>query len=145
MNRLASILCVLFAALCLAAPASAISRPHAASGTAAFTGPSTFVGEGTATHLGAYTEEGTITLTPTDTPGVLSVTGAIIYTAANGDELHATFTGTLNALTGAIAATITYTGADSGRFEKASGESELVGQVQGDGSLTVKVSGDIDY
>jgi hypothetical protein len=145
MIRLASILCVLFAALCLAAPASAISRPHQSTGTAAFTGPSTFVGQGTATHLGAYTEDGTITLTPTDTPGVLSVTGSIIYTASNDDELHATFTGTLNALTGAISATITYTGTDSGRFKNASGSSDLTGQVQGDGTLAVKVSGAVDF
>jgi hypothetical protein len=64
--------------------------------------------------------------------------------AANGDELWATFEGHLNALTGAITATVTYVGG-TGRYEGASGSGTLTGQMLPNGTIAVKVKGRIDY
>ena len=66
------------------------------------------------------------------------------YTAANGDELNAVFTGKLNFATGVITATGTYVGG-TGRFANATGTVTLSGQVFPDGSLEVAVKGTIDY
>jgi len=67
-----------------------------------------------------------------------------IYTAANRDHLYAVVTGELNGVTGAIIATVTYTGG-TGRFANATGTAILVGQILSDGSLEVAVHGSIDY
>src|SRR5688500_14698279 len=89
-----------------AAPAQAVERPHVSRGTAQFTATG-FVGAGTATHLGHYGEVGTVTLIPTADPAVFDfIDATATYTAANGDELHALFTGQLNAATGVITATV---------------------------------------
>jgi len=73
---------------------------------------------------------------------VLAVTGATIYIAANGDELHAAVSGELDTSTGAITVTVTYVGG-SGRFVAASGSSSLTGQMLGGGALRVAVAGNI--
>ena len=140
---LTSVLC----AACLlsfAQPASATVRPYAASGGAQFISPTEFIGSGQATHLGYYSEEGTVIFSPSGTPGVLSVVGSIIYTAANGDELHASVEGELNTANGAVTAVLTYVGG-TGRFAQATGQSNLAGQALPDGSMIVGVQGAIDY
>ena len=124
--------------------ASAAVRRHRATGSAQFTSPTDFVGSGHATHLGAYTETGTVAFSPSSDPGVFNVEGSIIYTAANGSELHALVVGTLNGLTGQVAATVTYIGG-TGRFADATGSSALAGQMLPGGALSISVSGSIDY
>jgi hypothetical protein len=131
------------AVLALQIPATAHPVPYRSQGTAQFAGTD-FVGAGRATHLGRYTEVGTVAFAPTTDPDVLAVSGSIVYTAANGDELHATFAGELNQATGAIAATLTYVGG-TGRFEDAAGSSGLTGQMLGGGAASVVVAGSIDY
>jgi hypothetical protein len=130
--------------LTLAARASAEERPHKSQGTAQFVSPTDFVGSGEATHLGRYTEVGSAQFTPTDDPAVLRIDARSVYTAANGDQLHATFTGHLNGLTGAITATATYEGG-TGRFRDAGGSATLSGQMLPDGTIVVAVEGTIDY
>ena len=128
----------------VAAPAQATSRPHVSRGTAQFTATG-FVGAGTATHLGNYGEVGTVTLIPTADPAVFDfIDATATYTSANGDELHARFTGQLNAATGVITATVTYVGG-TGRFASASGTGTLSGQILDDGSLEIVVNATIDY
>ena len=130
--------------LTLPARASAEDRPHKSGGTARFVSPTDFVGSGEATHLGHYTETGSAQFTPTNDPTVLQIDARSIYTAANGDELHAVFTGQLDLLTGAITATGTYVGG-TGRFDAAAGSATLSGQMLPDGTITVTVEGTIDY
>ncbi len=144
MSRLLVVACACVTFLALPQQASAVVRPYAASGTAQFTGPTTFVGSGQARHLGRYSEAGSLAFTPTGDPAVLHVEGTIVYTAANGDELHASVSGELNGATGAVNATVTYTGG-TGRFASASGSSTLTGQLGAGGSVTVSVRGTIDY
>ena len=138
-----TLLLATLAVLATATPARAAERPHASSGTAQFTATG-FVGTGRALHLGTYTEEGTIQLFPTSDPTVFDASATAIYTAANGDELHATFTGQLNFATGVITATVTYVGG-TGRFAGATGSATLSGQLLQDGTLAVSVIGTIDY
>jgi hypothetical protein len=128
----------------IATPAHATPRPHNSHGTAHFTSANTFAGTGLATHLGRYDETGTITLTPTSDPAVFDAAATSTYTAANGDQLTATYTGQLNAATGVITATGTYTGG-TGRFANATGSSTLSAQLLPDGSLDVSVKGTLDY
>jgi hypothetical protein len=124
--------------------ASADERPHYSQGTAGFVSPTDFVGTGQATHLGRYTEVGSASFSPTDDPTVLQIDAWSIYTAANGDELYAVFTGRLNGVTGAITATVTYVGG-TGRFDDASGSATLLGQILPDGTISVAIKGTIDY
>ena len=124
--------------------AHAGERPHFSRGTAQFVSPNDFVGAGTATHLGRYNEVGNAEFSPTDDPTVFKVDAWSIYTAANGDQLYALFTGYLNGVTGTINATATYVGG-TGRFTNASGTALLIGQTLPDGTITVSVSGTINY
>ncbi|MFN0132162.1 MAG: hypothetical protein ACKVW3_06480 [Phycisphaerales bacterium] len=143
-SRLVGTVVVAASILGLSDPACAAARPHKSSGTAQFVSPTEFVGAGRATHLGNYSEAGTVAFTPTGNPAVLNVVGTITYTASDGSELHAAVAGELNGATGAVSATVTYTGG-TGRFADATGSSCLTGQVQPDGSMTVAVRGTIDY
>ena len=143
-RRLFALLLAAVGVLTLAAPARAVQRPHISRGTAHFVSLTAFAGSGSATYLGRYTESGSIQLTPTADPAVFDAVASATYTAANGDQLHATFAGTLNGATGVITATVTYVGG-TGRFANASGTATLSGQVLGDGSLAVSVNGTIDY
>jgi len=147
MHRFASSLtvaCVLISALALAGRAAAASRPYSARGTAQFLSPTDFVGSGEATHLGHYSEVGSVSFTPTSDPAVLHVQGSIVYTAAAGDELHAHVSGELNGATGAVTAVVSYDGG-TGRFAAATGSSGLSGQLGAGGTISVTVSGSIDY
>ena len=103
------------------APARAESRPHKWRATGQFVSANDFVGEGKATHLGRFREAGSVQFAPTDDPAVLQFEGTNIYTAANGDELHAVISaGRLNLQTGAGAATVIFVGG-TGRFADATG------------------------
>jgi hypothetical protein len=130
--------------LALPQRASAQARPHYARGTAQFVSPTDFVGSGYATHLGLYSEVGSVAFTPTTDANVLRLDGRGIYTAADGAQLRATFTGRLNRATWAITATVTYVGG-TGRFTNATGVSSLVGQMLPNGTITVAVNGSINY
>lgn len=154
MNRFSScwglLACVVLALVALAAAASeraaaaAAGRPHVSRGTAHFVNANDFVGAGNATHLGSYHEQGTAQFTPTDDPTVLEVDAVSTYTAANGDQLHAVISGSLDGLTGHITAEVTYTGG-TGRFANASGTAILEAQLLPDGSVDAEVEGTIDY
>ena len=130
--------------LALAAPAQAVERPHVSRGTAQFVNANDFVGAGTATHLGLYDEVGSAQFSPTADPTVFQVDAWSIYTAANGDQLYAVFTGHLNGVTGAITATVTYVGG-TGRFTDATGTATLSAQLLPGGSINVAIKGTIDY
>jgi hypothetical protein len=144
-NRLVTALVATLFTLAFAARADAQSRPYHATGVAQFAAnQSDFTGSGQATHLGHYTEIGQVVFAPTSTPGILAVTGWTRYTAANGSQLYASISGTVDVTTGAIVATATYTGG-TGRFSNASGSSSLAGQMLGGGALTISASGSIDY
>ena len=148
MSRTASnlfcLVCALASLLAFSSLAAAAFRPHSSRGTAQFISDTEFVGSGNATHLGRYSETGTVLFTPTEDPAVLQVDGSIVYTAANGDERHATVSGQLNGQTGVITATLTYVGG-TGRFDDATGSATLAGQAGPGGTISVRVSGNIDY
>ncbi len=143
-SRLLCIVCALISLTTFADNAAAAVRPYSASGAAQFISPTAFIGSGKATHLGRYSETGTVAFSPTANPAVLAVTGSIIYTAADGSELHAVVAGELNGLTGVITATVGYVGG-TGRFANASGSAILAGQLLPDGTISVTVRGTIDY
>jgi hypothetical protein len=133
--------------LALAAPVqgTAVGLPHVSSGTAQFAANgSDFAGAGTATHLGRYTEAGSATFTPTADPTVLHVEAHSTYTAANGDQLFASFSGELNGVTGAVTATVTYVGG-TGRFANASGTATFSGQLLPGGAIQASANGTINY
>ena len=130
--------------LALSAPAQAEERPYVSRGTAQFVNANDFVGAGKATHLGHYNEVGSAQFSPTADPTVFQIDAWAIYTAANGDQLYAVFTGHLNGLTGAIAATVTYVGG-TGRFADATGSASLAAQILPGGSIEVAIKGTIDY
>ena len=143
-SRFLSIVCIIVSFVAIAERAAAAVLPYAARGTAHFVSPTDFVGSGQATHLGRYSEAGRVAFTPTGNPAVLHVEGSIVYTAANGDELHATVSGELNGATGAISATVTYSGG-TGRFANATGSGALSGQLDAQGVISVSVDGSVQY
>ena len=77
-------------------------------------------GVGTATHLGTITVQRTATLTATSTPGVFDFNGEATLTAASGEQLNSTITGTFNAAIGHADLIYQWTGG-TGRFENATG------------------------
>ena len=77
-------------------------------------------GAGTATHLGAISVERTAILTATSTPGVFAFNGEATLTAASGEKLTTTITGTFNATIGHADLVYEWTGG-TGRFEHATG------------------------
>lgn len=131
--------------------AGAEDRPMAATcdTTFAFTGPTSAQVLGTCQfrHLGLTTAVADQTIIFTG-PTTLSITNTVVYTAANGDELHSSFAGT-----GTIGpAGVTFVGVETfsggtGRFAHASGSmvdrgtaafsspATGVGQFTGDGTI----------
>jgi hypothetical protein len=144
LSRFVAVLALATAVLALQPRASAATLPYRARGAAQFVNANDFVGSGNATYLGKYTETGTVAFAATNDPNVLAVDGSAVYTAADGDELHALLGGELNVTTGVIAVTVTYVGG-TGRFAAASGSSSLAGQMLGGGAATVAVAGNIDF
>ena len=100
-------------------------------------------GTGTATHLGAITVERTATLTATTTPGVFDFNGEATLTAASGEKLTTTITGTFNANVGHADLIYEWTGG-TGRFEHATGTTFWSVDVA-DGEYDVVASGQIVY
>lgn len=144
MNRITMFLLLCLTLLLFSTRAAAAERPYHARGAAHFISPTEFVGSGNATHLGHYSERGTVAFSPTGNPAVLNVVGSIVYTAANGNELHAAIIGELNLATGVVTAGVTYVGG-TGRFASASGSSNLAGQMLPDGTISVAVVGSVGY
>ena len=143
-QRLFALMLSAIGVLTFVAPAQAVQRAYVSRGTAQFTGPNTFIGTGTATHLARYDEAGSVEFSATEDPTVLHLEALATYTTANGDQIHAAFTGQLNGVTGAISATVTYTGG-TGRFANATGMATLSGQLGASGTIEVVVKGTIDY
>ena len=75
--------------------------------------------EGNATHLGRFSREETILFNP----ATGTLTGLIVFTAANGDRLSGTVAGGFVSPTQATG-TYTFTGG-TGRFQNASGDAEF--------------------
>lgn len=114
--------------------------PHDASGTVLDVYAD---GVGTATHLGAITVERTATLTATSTPGVFDFNGQATLTAASGEKLNSTITGTFNAAIGHADLIYQWTGG-TGRFENATGTTFWSVDVA-DGEYDVVANGQIVY
>jgi hypothetical protein len=122
-KRLISGLLALALFACITQGTAAKELPMKGSGSGIITsltpGPNgveiTAVGTGDATYLGKFTREENILLDPNNG----TVTGTIVFTAADGSELNCDLAG---AFTGAntLAGTYTFTGG-TGRFENASG------------------------
>jgi hypothetical protein len=100
-------------------------------------------GVGTATHLGVITVERTATLTATATPGIFDFNGQATLTAATGEKLTSTITGTLNATVGHADLVYQWTGG-TGRFENATGTTFWSVDVA-NGEYDVVASGQIIY
>jgi hypothetical protein len=100
-------------------------------------------GVGTATHLGAITVQRTATLTAASTPGVFDFNGEATLTAASGEKLTTTITGTFNAATGHADLIYQWTGG-TGRFEHATGTTFWSVDVA-DGEYDVVANGQIVY
>ena len=100
-------------------------------------------GTGTATHLGAISVERTATLTATGTPGVFALIGQATLTAATGELLTTTITGTFNANVGHADLIYQWTGG-TGRFEHATGTTVWSVDVA-DGQYDAVASGQIVF
>ena len=100
-------------------------------------------GVGTATHLGVITVDRTATLTATSTPGIFDFNGQATLTAASGEKLNSTITGTLNANLGHADLIYQWTGG-TGRFEHATGTTFWSVDVA-DGQYDVVANGQIIY
>ena len=79
----------------------------------------TVLAEGNATQLGRFSREETILFNP----ATGALTGLIVFTAANGDQLFGTVQGGFVSATEATG-TYTFTGG-TGRFQNASGEADF--------------------
>lgn len=100
-------------------------------------------GVGTATHLGVITVQRTATLTATSTPGVFDFNGEATLTAATGEKLTSTITGTFNAAVGHADLIYQWTGG-TGRFEHATGTTFWSVDVA-DGEYDAVANGQIIY
>ncbi|MCI0458748.1 MAG: PQQ-binding-like beta-propeller repeat protein [Gemmataceae bacterium] len=121
------------------------SRPMTGNGSGTlnpFSGA--FTATGNATHLGAFTHYGTILLTPTADPNIFLISGRTTYEAANGDQLYAILSGTLNLATGVATGTDIWDGG-TGRFANASGTVDLTAQLLEGGAFTFDLVGNISY
>jgi hypothetical protein len=98
----------------------------------------TAVGDGEATHLGKFTREENILLNP----GNGTITGTIVFTAADGSELACELSGAFTSPTTA-AGTYTFTGG-TGRFEGASGSAYFVVVQSDPANFTFEFAGTID-
>ena len=100
-------------------------------------------GTGTATHLGRFSLHRTATLKPT-MEGELEVDGQATLTAANGDRLESSITGTLNPQTGKAVLIYEWKGG-TGRFQNATGVTVWLVQVNPDQTYDVVADGVINY
>ena len=96
-------------------------------------------GSGTATHIGKYTIVNSHCVDPST--GALTV-GRFVKTTANGDQLFGSYVGTATLVQPPapigifqVSGTVTFTGG-TGRFDGATGTSDMVGTLQADFSQT---------
>jgi hypothetical protein len=92
---------------------------------------------GRATHLGEFTRTESLVLAG----GV--VTGTVVFTAANGDQLHADVAGGFTSPT-TVAGTYTFTGG-TGRFADATGVADFAGVTADGAHFTITFDGSIAY
>ncbi len=88
----------------------------------------TVSGTGTATHIGRFTIVEPNNSIERNADGSLTITGTAIITAANGDEIHATHSGSVHFLSNGMAqvtAEFTIMGG-TGRFAGATGSFEVL-------------------
>jgi hypothetical protein len=150
----AGLLLAVFTLLCLAGPLMAQDElpfrgtVSGSSTRTATTDPCLFLvtisGEGQATYLGNFTWQSTHTLNVCTTPFTVSG-GSLTLTAADGDQLSGTYTGTSQVIPPVIAfhITITITGG-TGRFANTTGTIEATGQADTvTGAATATLAGTI--
>jgi hypothetical protein len=115
-------------------------------GTATFNADGTITsdGTGTATHLGRFTLHRTATLTPSPDGSDAIVNGEATITAANGDLLKASITGTFNPATGNGVLIYEWKGG-TGRFQNATGTTVWLVELYPDLTYDVVANGVIDY
>jgi hypothetical protein len=101
-------------------------------------------GIGTATHLGLITVHREATLTATSTASILDIKGKATLTAANGEKLESSFTGTLDTSTGHAELIYDWTGG-TGRFQNATGTTFWSVDVSPDGTYDVAATGVINF
>jgi len=103
-------------------------------------GGADFLAAGTASHLGSWTNEGVLAIDPASG----ATTGAVVFTAANGDQLIGVFLGTFDPATGTALATFQWTGG-TGRFVSASGSADFAVQQDPTGEFTFEAEGTLEY
>ena len=148
------LLLAVFTLLCLAGPVMAKDVPFKGTVSGGFTSTPpvacnstvTISAGGQATHLGNYTWESTHNVNVCSSPFVVTG-GSVTLTAANGDQLYGTYTGTSHFIDAtpvlAFDITITITGG-TGRFENATGTIEVTGEADtSTGSSTATMDGTI--
>jgi hypothetical protein len=101
-------------------------------------------GKGNATHLGRFSIHRELRLAPAAEAGVFEVNGNATLTAANGDELRTSITGTLNLNTGHAFLNYEWTGG-TGRFENATGKTTWLVEIHEDATYDVVAKGVIDF
>jgi len=84
-------------------------------------GGAAFVASGVSTMLGKWTNVGVLSIDPLTG----AATGSVTFTAANGDQLAAVFSGTFDPATGTATAVFSWIGG-TGRFVTASGSADFV-------------------
>jgi hypothetical protein len=95
----------------------------------------TVLATGNATQLGQFSREETVLLDP----GTGTITGHIVFTAANGDQLRCIFAGGFTSPTTA-AGTYTFTGG-TGRFAHASGAAAFTASTADGTNFSVQFEG----
>jgi hypothetical protein len=103
----------------------------------------TWVGWGVATGMGKFTSSGANTYLGV-VDGVLYGFGIVSFVAANGDMLFVKSEWALDLSTVMLLGRATITGG-TGRFSHATGESDLVGHLNEDGTFTVISDGVANY
>ena len=127
--------------LCLAQTGFAEDRPFKghAEGVISFTSETTadIDATGEATHLGHFSRHESLTI---DGPFIY---GSLIFTVANGDELHAEFLGMFVSPNDAIG-TYCFDGG-TGRFEDATGEADFTASTPDFINMAVTFEGTLSY
>lgn len=101
-------------------------------------------GIGTATHLGLITVHREATLTATSTTGIFDIKGTATLTAASGEKLESSFTGTLDSSTGHAELIYEWTGG-TGHFKNATGTTFWSVDVAADGTYDVIANGVVNF
>jgi hypothetical protein len=103
-----------------------------------------FTASGKASQLGPWTNAGNVQFAEPDADGNSQVTGTVTFTAANGDTLTATITGTFNVITQEGVGRFDWTGG-TGRFAQACGSLTFAIRNLPDGTFAFTGAGSIAY